>query len=1278
MNESPLKEMLYASLNYISISKVDEFRNNSEKATIVWTFAKLWYSDLVHRVLEWSLWDKTTYRMKSFLHSALMWYVESGNIEKALHLYKKYGENIDRNDSDFLMIIASNPLYDTYLLQFIPLISPNSQLNESLWNVFWLLWKSWRHETMGEIQQILAEPLQKFVDLISWLYRNVYPSGEKVWVILLWIFENIEQNMWWGMFDKIIDTLHNLGYPLPEIGKTLQFLKWALQRTFVWSTDLVRKLIGYYNERGLFDKAYEFSGGNYDETILWAKYKYALKTKDGVLHNACLKEYLQKTDSWLENENASGYSWRIPYEIASIKAERYGEIAIYELLYGSEEKWREYISLMIESVESIMWQIPNHAKKEHKLHIRWKIKNTLKRSLKEAFVLAWVFHYLPKIYGWNTPILDSEVRKANSIVQRKHREVAWEERKKEEELNVLSRKQARMQPIQELLSRNDKDWVKKCLQIDENIYRHTPLEGLWDVGIMIIEKYPDLYYETLKALGGYDKEYSDFIPFFIRGMELGCISREDWEIFIKPYQWGNWHIDHRIHKVILPLIQWLLNIWRVSDAWEFYLSLQSKINNASEILKTFLLKWGNPNNPDPDNMAFAGIDSEQLERETVAYRQSYWHTRADVASILSDDVMYQEAVSKERDNLISRTDVPIASRTRGYVRTVVNNPLRSAHQIKDEIIWILSSPLGKDEKVRRRAVYHLMEKAIPWAEALWDIKKRSNPDRIQRFFFQKLIEKKYITENTKYFLIRDWKEQIIFLRRLLAQHQNDFNTVIDILFKKNAWDMTSYGMSRLSELGVSITPSKWEWVFTTLRIVWVITPGIWEQAISVNFDEKKLRELSEKIKYTKKLLFRNEPMPDDIHPSLQAEIIYQAYRPVNMSYQRVVSMLGKVPDCSHHLNKYVIPEEWYAMSIQSQQELVLRRNVTADESIFTFFIKIIRHQIITENQAVARILTDIGRLKVDGINQENLLLLFEALFGEYISEHLLTKYDGYKTLRDYSDFLGIYIQDNLEDRIREFFESHQESTSKIFSSFLESLKTEKRKKALETQLGITIPEEIDIRFASHLIAKIFLEKIKVLSDMRRTLSKEIKKYVNQDGSEVSEKDIKLKAYISKNTASFFAKASAWLCTSEDIELFKRADHFHINIVDAKRQECVWNVMGYTIQYKGKKVLLLRWFNPNTALLKDIDVASFCESILEIAKEFAIANGFNSVYITENAWYMHTLSNRGEIVQYLTKKYGTRWEVFSYSVSSEYTIQRIFLIFENQLTRQQVDEENFWF
>jgi hypothetical protein len=104
-----------------------------------------------------------------------------------------------------------------------------------------------------------------------------------------------------------------------------------------------------------------------------------------------------------------------------------------------------------------------------------------------------------------------------------------------------------------------------------------------------------------------------------------------------------------------------------------------------------------------------------------------------------------------------------------------------------------------------------------------------------------------------------------------------------------------------------------------------MTPGIWSQARSVNFDPQKLRELEVKIKNTKKVMFTNTPLPNELTPALRAELIYHAFKPVNMSYEEVLYLIGQFSDCTRHLDKYSFPRDGYLINISERQNVVLRR-----------------------------------------------------------------------------------------------------------------------------------------------------------------------------------------------------------------------------------------------------------------------------------------------------------------------------------------------------------------
>gem|GEM_PF-5886435 len=59
------------------------------------------------------------------------------------------------------------------------------------------------------------------------------------------------------------------------------------------------------------------------------------------------------------------------------------------------------------------------------------------------------------------------------------------------------------------------------------------------------------------------------------------------------------------------------------------------------------------------------------------------------------------------------------------------------------------------------------------------------------------------------------------------------------------------------------------------------------------------------------------------------------------------------------------------------------------------------------------------------------------------------------------EFFEVYIPDNLEKYIMNFFHEKKRYTSKMFESLLNSVNSEKKKNAISNQLQMTLPENID-------------------------------------------------------------------------------------------------------------------------------------------------------------------------------------------------------------------------
>lgn len=1042
--------------------------------------------------------------------------------------------------------------------------------------------------------------------------------------------------------------------------------------------DLDRKVRNYLYENGKFKEAEDFleltdNHSFHRDEIIPAKINYAIQTKNQALHKEALGIYIigredeiaklgdifedSKTDSW------TTYAWQKRFDAAKINADINCQFAIFELLHGDEAKAQKYISIMIQEAESIMDISAEYeeGKSEDKIkknrgHARKRVFRRLKKSLKEDFLQAGLLHFLPRENGWSDTIKSPAQRLIDRKIweQKGGRRLEYEKREKEQEVHYAKQEAEKTELVQVFLEENK---IDDALIFIEQEVQWSCSRADWERGMLVLEYSPDSFHKLFQTLGkdyfsrdSYRSDYSDYesmAQFFVKGSQLGVVQKSDWEELVSrmnEYRFTQDGTRQIPHTAVLSLVKYSIASGNIWQAWEFFESIRKldtryhgqAISNStiSACLSHFIRETTNQESRDGTYFAFN--DEEIGDEEISSSEQSkYWNTKSNIACAFQDDENYQNSVEELQKTIQNSENPHQAIRT--WCRDLVEHCLRDHHQIKNEMEVLLNSDFGKIEKIRRRIIYTLIELGVPGMEAYTDIKKKDSPERAQYFFFKKLVEKNYLTQKTERFLEKDWRENISHLRRLLAQHQNEFNTVIEVLS------------------GAPFESSEWNQVFTALNIVGVITPGIWSQAKSVDFNEDELQQLAIEIKNAKKTMFKNTPLSDELTSELRGELIYQAFKPANMSYHEVCRLLDSFSDCSHHLEKYSIPENGYAIDISQKQDVIFRRGKTENKMLNGF-------QSISKNkketlpkdqvQQISRELCDTGRLKIEGFDQskiENLFLLFlgDDFFAD-LKELLLSSHgERYQYLQRLKDFLDVYLVDNLEIKILSFFHETKDFTSGIWESFIKSLNTPKKKKNLKNQLGITIPDEVDEKVAAHVIAQAILQKSKKLQALKKSVNQELKNYVQANGEEITTAGVKLKAYVSKNKASFFAKASAGLCTHSDTESFMREDHFHINIVDDVKQECVGNLMAYEMDYNGEKVLLLRGFNPNSSLLKSIDVPSYCESMLDVAQEFAKNNKFDAIYLSEQnderrgngqIWYL--LSNTSEVKNYLLKKYAS--------------------------------------
>jgi hypothetical protein len=65
-------------------------------------------------------------------------------------------------------------------------------------------------------------------------------------------------------------------------------------------------------------------------------------------------------------------------------------------------------------------------------------------------------------------------------------------------------------------------------------------------------------------------------------------------------------------------------------------------------------------------------------------------------------------------------------------------------------------------------------------ESMEDVTRKNQPLEVQYLYLKKLVQKKYLTEDTQMFLKKiNWKKHIPYLIKLLVNYQSQFNLVID-------------------------------------------------------------------------------------------------------------------------------------------------------------------------------------------------------------------------------------------------------------------------------------------------------------------------------------------------------------------------------------------------------------------------------------------------------------------------------------------------------------------
>jgi len=1279
----------------------------------------------------------------------LQGYFKNGQFDKVVSTLKQYpdmghGFSLD----NFIQKLIDSGAEDQLIIDFAEYVKPKggertfSSMSD---NSFYFkilvkgLWKANRHgvartvldrffdrkekpfmlilERISKGEVVTAKEITKLIDN----YCPLEAKGKK--------YDYFEGNHSTDVLKSFLSSLDGFGAPIELLKATLEAhgkRKKTGQMTYMSDSYTVENKV----RRGLmaqedFDGAEKFSReigfGSYgEEEVLQARIAHSIKTGDIETSKRVLTRSIQLKEKRIKEllkEKDAGWSWHRRIEELTLRAEQDAERAILEIISGTPESAQAHIDAAIASVEKISVPPKEDCPEKHKKTFR-KSSRLAKRSIREKFFKLGMLHFLPEKDKWNNPLFvtaeqKEENKKKNRVGKSERRNTAREDENAKWIAKEAEKNKGLDDEVRVILA--NKDTGEGATVADEaiaflrkQIFWKAHVDD-WNRGIIILEAFPDRFTElvTLLSKNYFDRNsyrhgeeaFDGMAAFYIAGKKLGIVTEEQFDQMFEQWRQNCRGYDGEqypmTHNGTIGLIKGLMADGDLKCAITYFKKLQKteKLSRATTVeCLTLFIRFAAENLGEESTGASAAFKGTGLPEGATANDEiEYWNSQMEILIAMKDDSSYEIAYAE----LAKRLDTPESVRV--LTKLMALGSIRTPHQKKD----ILTNAYGQN-KASQEARFHIVEAMIDHditgAEAMPEVKSKETPYPVAVMLFRKLIAKGILHKHTEKYLD---ETNLPYLRRLLSQYQNQFNTVMEIIAenplkieKLDANDMDDFDgiddgdddaddedepddVVKTVEVHEEqkLDSRLWEGIFTVLGEVGVLTPGIYAQAKSCDFNKKELMKIAERFAVLKKDIFSNRPIDSDITPELVAELVYVAYQPVNMSFQDVLRLCRNIKDCSGHLAKYKFPEDGYKLDLTGNRTMKLRQGATVStpKDIYR------RPAMITEDSKIdpsknlhspylgfVRGLCKFGRLKLEEVDVSDLLVVLEddGFMKSALKEYVRANSEDatYRSLRLLQEALGIYLTDNLEAAIREFLRQDKATISNTLKALTDSLKKPGMAKTLSSQLGIEIDEsKSDIKLAAQVIAQVALKKFKPLKDLRKMISDDLKKFVTENDEKVSGAGARLRAIISKNKASFFAKASAGICTANDITLFNREDHFHINLIDEDKEKCVGNVQAYIMNNKGHPYLLLRGFNPSTSLLKDIDAGSLTESIIAIGERFAEENGLAGVLLSEQGGFL-ALSNRPEVRAYIERTYKDNFvEVDKFNITEYATISAAYAV-----------------
>lgn len=369
-----------------------------------------------------------------------------------------------------------------------------------------------------------------------------------------------------------------------------------------------------------------------------------------------------------------------------------------------------------------------------------------------------------------------------------------------------------------------------------------------------------------------------------------------------------------------------------------------------------------------------------------------------------------------------------------------------------------------------------------------------------------------------------------------------------------------------------------------------------------------------------------------------ANLVYSAYRPVDLTVQEVKDLLPTIPDNSHHLLPWRYPSTGYPIQLVELDELRLKPDETIDLNALRATAACITGgtsaPIACSHDEFVQILVKASQRGIDSINKGKLVgflanhtadVRVQGTIRE-ISQLLvenLSAQQAAEAIEKMKAFYTVVYGDMLDVALRAYFEGGRLELRDQFKARIRAI----RKLAPEAELTIeqirhTVREELD----------------KVWRHERTLLNRESKKFTNQ----IATMHAEYRIYLSKTRSAFFGRAGAGLCTHDDTWSWKQENFRQMIMVDERKSRIVGNIQLHIFTAPDEKRAVLARLNPTEKFLLTVSKKTLATAMLSCVEIFARDNELVP-YLPGDDDGQHLLTNRETFAPLLRARYGERFE-----------------------------------